>query len=234
MTGMGLKVQLRLLLGSLRRSRSGLAMTEFALSLPLLLTAGLWGAETANMALVHMRISQLAMHIADDAARIGDTSKLNDRKIFETDINDLLLGANIQSGGSLDFFRHGRAIISSLEVDDATGRQFIHWQRCKGRKVVSSSYGNEGTGLTGGFAGMGPPGEEVIAQPGEAVIFVEVSYEYQPLVTGYFVNATTINAVAAFTVRDDRDLTQVYQRDPSDPAIVSRCSVFDDFAIPTP
>ena len=81
---------------------------------------------------------------------------------------------------------------------------------------------------------MGPPGEEVIAQPGEAVIFVEVSYEYQPLVTGYFVNATTINAVAAFTVRDDRDLTQVYQRDPSDPAIVSRCSVFDDFAIPTP
>ena len=57
-------------------SRSGVAMTEFALALPLLLTAGLWGTETAYLSMVHMRVSQLAMHVADNGSRVGDTSTL--------------------------------------------------------------------------------------------------------------------------------------------------------------
>ena len=62
----------------IRKNASGLAMTEFALSLPLLLTAGLYGAETANLVLTHMKISQLASHtcLADGnaAARTRRTS----------------------------------------------------------------------------------------------------------------------------------------------------------------
>ena len=55
---------------------SGTSATEFALALPLLLTAGLYGAETANLALVHMKVNQLAIHVADNASRIGDTSQI--------------------------------------------------------------------------------------------------------------------------------------------------------------
>ena len=150
-----------MVLRKLRGSVSGVAMTEFALSLPLLLTAGLWGVETANLALVHMQVSQVASHIADNGARIGDTSTLEERKIYEADVNDLLLGANIQAGGSLDFFEHGRAIVSSLEVDPDDERQYIHWQRCKGVKIATSSYGAEDDHLVGG---MGPTGEEVAAE----------------------------------------------------------------------
>lgn len=217
----------RAILQSLRHSRSGVAMTEFALSLPLLLTAGLWGVETAHLAMVHMRVSQLAIHMADNGSRIGDTSTLEDRKIYESDLNDLLLGANIQAGDALDFFQHGRAIISSLEVDPETDRQYIHWQRCKGTKVYPSSYGDEGDELA---SGMGPAGEQISAEPGDAVIFVEVAYEYQPLVSARFVGATTIKATSAFMVRDDRDLSQIYQRDPANPDPVSRCSVNDGFS----
>ena len=65
----------------LARNRSGVAMTEFALGAPFLLMAGLWGTEMANYALVNMKIGQLAVHIADNASRIGDTSMLQDRKI---------------------------------------------------------------------------------------------------------------------------------------------------------
>ena len=72
---------LRPLLRRIARSRSGLAMTEFALAAPLLLTAGLYGTEVAWLALTHLKISQTAMHIADNASRIGDTSTLQDRKI---------------------------------------------------------------------------------------------------------------------------------------------------------
>jgi hypothetical protein len=186
------------LLRRLGCDRSGAAMVEFAISLPLVLTAGLYGAETANLALAHMKVSQVAMHLADNASRIGDTSTITDRKIFEADINDLLLGSHMQAGRSLNFYEHGRAIISSLEVFDQTkscqgggcphgssanGKQFIHWQRCKGKKNVASSYGNEWAIVVNG---MGPTGQEVTAEPGGAVVFVEVAYDYQPLVSNRF------------------------------------------------
>jgi hypothetical protein len=227
----------------LARSRSGVAMTEFALSLPFLLTAGLWGTEEANLAITHMRVSQLAIHIADNASRIGDTSALENRKVFESDINDLLLGSNIQADG-LNFYEHGRAIVSSLEVYDPAvhcaasgpcaataatdGDQFIHWQRCKGVKAVDSTYGLEGAVLADG---MGPDGEEVPAQPGIGVNFVEVVYDYQPMIALGFVQNTTIYATASFIVRDSRDLSQVYQRDPSNPDSVASCAVHDGYNV---
>lgn len=82
-------------LRALRRSCSGVAMTEFAMGAPFLLVAGLWGTEMANYALVNMKIGQLAVHIADNASRIGDTSMLQDRKIYEADINDVIYGAHM-------------------------------------------------------------------------------------------------------------------------------------------
>lgn len=207
---------------------SGVALTEFALALPLLLMAGLWGTESANLAITHMRVNQLAIHVADNAARIGDTSTLENRKIYESDINDLLLGSNLQAGG-LDFYDHGRVIISSLETHPDNGNQYIHWQRCKGLKKHNSTYGNAGDGSAISLSGIGPAGQQVTAPPDGAVIFVEVSYDYQPLVSEKFVAAETISAVAAFIVRDDRDLTQIYQRTPLSPDPVATCNVFTTY-----
>ena len=210
---------------------SGLAIIEFALSLPLLIIAGMWGVEVANQAMVQMQVSQLAEQIADNASRIGDTSTLEDRKIYESDIDDLFTGANIQGGSRIDFFDHGRVILSSLEVaPGTTDQQYIHWQRCKGLKHWNSTYGITGDGLNGSFPGMGPSGEEVIAFSGEAVMFVEIAYEYQPLINMYFANHGTMHAIASFTVRDSRDLSQIYQRDPSNPDPVADCSKFDSYS----
>jgi hypothetical protein len=208
---------------------SGIAMTEFALSLPLLFTAGLWGVETANQAIVQMEVSQIAIQIADNASRVGDTSTLEDRRIYESDINDVFQGADVQGGGRLDILEHGRVILSSLEVvPGSEDQQYIHWQRCKGKKHHQSSYGDEGDGLSDAIAGMGPPGEEVFAFEGEAVMFVEVSYDYQPLI-GMFPYLKTMTATAAFNVRDSRDLTEIYQRDPLSPDAISSCTTFDDY-----
>lgn len=208
------------------RCTSGVAMTEFALSLPLLLTAGLWGTETANLAVTQMQVNQLANQVADNASRIGDTSTLENRKIYESDLNDLLYGADVQAGQRLGLYKYGRVIVSSLEVN-ATGKQYIHWQRCKGAKTFTSSYGLEGAGTAGTITGMGPTGEQVAAPPGGAVIFVEIAYDYQPLVGLTFVQGKQITAIATFMVRDSRDLSQIYQRDPLKPSTIARCDVFD-------
>lgn len=219
--------RLRRLLGRLSGNSSGVAMTEFALSLPFMMTAGLWGVELANYALINMRVSQIAMQLADNASRIGDTSNLDNRKIYEADINDLLLGASLQGGNRLEFFEHGRAIISSLEVhpDHDDDRQYIAWQRCMGKKNYDSSYGVEGDGADGSLDGMGPEDEEVIAFEGEAVMFVEVAYDYQALISPTFVGEPEIKSISSFTVRSDRDLSQIYQR-PSASDPVARCDVY--------
>ena len=212
------------------RDTSGVAMTEFALGAPLLLMAGLWGAESANYALVNMRMSQLAIQLADNAARVGDTSTLQNRKIYEADINDVLYGAQLQAG-ELDLYGRGRVIISSLQVDEETDNQFIKWQRCRGVMEAGSSYGDEGDGLDGSLTGMGPAGAEVFAQPNDAVIFVELIYSYRPLVSDRFIGSHEIRAIASFTVRDKRDLTQIYQRDPDSPDQVQTCDTFRGQAV---
>src|SRR6185503_5368438 len=114
-------------------------------------------------------------------------------------------------------YEHGRVIISSLEsfreedhcqdgtcaINTATeGQQFIHWQRCMGQKRWNSNYGVAGEIMPDG---IGPAGEQVSAPAGEAVIFVEVAYDYQPLIGQMFIGNSTIKSISTFMVRDSRD-----------------------------
>ena len=215
---------------ALRSDRSGVALVEFAYSLPLLLILSMGGLELANFAIMNMRISQATMQIADNASRIGDRDTLVAQRIFEGDIEDIFLGIDLEAGKQTALFENGRVIVSSLE-QNAEGGQWIHWQRCMGKKDVRSSYGPEGTGETGtGFAGMGKAGQELEAAPNQAIIFVEVVYDYQPLMTNdyalKYVNARTIRSTSAFNVRGTRDLSQIYQSDP--PVDPRTCDLFED------
>jgi len=215
------------LLRKLLRATSGVAATEFAMMLPFLLGAGLTGLEVGNRVMVQMKIGQLAVQIADNASRIGDQSMLQNRKIYEADINDVLHGAETQGGSGLDLFAHGRVIISSQEVvPDTEDDQYIHWQRCMGAKVHPSSYGAENDGLTSSFAGMGPAGEEIYAFDGDAVIFVEIAYDYQPIFAAPFGFDAQITTTAAYNVRDDRELAQIFQVDSAHPDDVAQCDEY--------
>src|SRR3546814_718543 len=106
--------RLRDLGAGLGRDRSGLALTEFALAAPLVMTLGLYGLEAANMAMVQMRIGQISANLADTSSRIGETSPLSLKRIRESDINDAFEAVRIQ-GGRYDITTHGRVILSSLE-----------------------------------------------------------------------------------------------------------------------
>ncbi|MGB5779526.1 MAG: TadE/TadG family type IV pilus assembly protein [Allopontixanthobacter sediminis] len=214
------------------RDPSAVAMVEFAFVAPILLLLGMAGMELANFAIVKLRLGQAAVHIADNVSRVGDRDILAAQRIFESDLNDLFIGVNLQAGDKLDIYEHGRIIVSSLERN-ADGGQWIAWQRCKGKKNFVSEYGDAGTGASGtGFPGMGRSGEEVTAEAGTAVMFVEISYTYQPLlVNGFtrrFIEPFEMSASAAYNVRNSRDLTGIFQTNPASP--VSDCDTYD--AIP--
>lgn len=203
------------------RDRRATVLIEMGFAIPFLVFVGFAGMEVANLTLVNTRISQIGLSAADNASRIAFGSNLSQPQVRELDINEVFTGVAEQARG-LDFAQHGRIILSSLERN-ADGGQWIHWQRCFGSLDVDSSYGPQGTGATGtDFKGMGPEGSEVTAAAGTAVMFVEISYEYQPLLYGKWLGPKTIRSTAAFNIREGRDLSKVYN--PSPAASVSSCS----------
>lgn len=209
-------------LRDLKRDNSAVALVEFAFAAPLVLGMGMMGTETAYYAVTHMQISQIAMQVADNASRVGE-SALAAQVVTEDDINGTLVGAE-KLGARNGIFENGRVIISSLQ-QNATGGQWIAWQRCRGAKNVQSAFGPEGTGSTGNsFVGMGNPTNPITASAGTAVIFVEVYYDYDPITPFEFFGDTTLNYTAAYNIRDIRDLSGLKQTNPVSP--VASCSTY--------
>jgi hypothetical protein len=222
-------------------ARSGLALMEFALGLPIVLTGGLWGAELTNYAMTHQRLSQVALSLADNASRVGLFSGSGTTQLREVDINDVLEAVR-QQGSGMKLTQNGRVTLSSLE--NSGGTQRIHWQRCIGIKsgtTYDSHYGktlkSDGTTYdpTAGVDtdtssadnsashpgtlapnGMGEAGSAVNAPTDSGVMFVEINYLYTPLVgEGWFSSTRVMRYVASFVVRDNRDFTQVYNPSPT-------------------
>lgn len=219
----------RHLLARLRSDTSGIAMIEFAYSLPVLLALGGYGMEAANLASVNHQISQAALALADNMSRVGATSSLSTQQIRESDVNDGLTGLRRQTP-AIEITNRGRVILSSLQRN-SDGGQWIAWQRCAGTKVVSSAYGGQGTGATGtSFLGMGAPTSRIQAPPGSAVMFVEIFYDYPGLFGTMFLPTRVIRYEASFVVRDERDLTGgpasngIFNPTPTAP--VSSCSSY--------
>lgn len=109
------------LIRSLLTDRRGISVVEFALALPLFLGFCLVGIELANMASVNMRVSQIAINVADNASRLGQTdNSAVTPTVAESDVDSVLLGA-VHQAGALDIQSHGRIVLSSLELDESSG-----------------------------------------------------------------------------------------------------------------
>ncbi|MBV9840695.1 MAG: pilus assembly protein [Sphingomonadaceae bacterium] len=207
-------------LRGLAANSSGIAFTEFALALPVLLTLGLGGLEIAHYALAIQECSQIAMTAADNASRVRIS-------IDETDVNDVLTGAKLV-GTNIGFAANGRIILSDLEQSTSdTTKQWIRWQRCSGAKNVTSSYGTPNAMSSSTMTAMGPTGNQIAATTAPtAVMFVQVSYAYQPLISNIWIGgARTINTTSAFNVRQRTDQT-LYNTSNLSTSQISSCSTF--------
>ncbi len=189
-------------------STSGISMVEFAIILPVILTLGLYGADVARLATTNMRISQIAISVADNASRLGQTDNSGVQPTITESNVDAVLGGAIRDGTSINLATQGRIILSSLEFDPGSDRHYIHWQRCRGSLAVDSNYGPEDPDQTGTeITGMGSGSTRITAQTGQSVMFVEIEYSYTPLFQNPFgTGVTTLRKEAAFITRDDRNL----------------------------
>ena len=180
------------------RDTDGVAMVEFAMVAPVLLILILGGLELSNFALAHMRINQIAMTVADNAGRIPTS-------VDEANIYEVFAGAEVL-GDNLQFEENGRVVLSSLQDNKGYGAdkgQMIHWQRCWGELDIAPAYGEQGKGRNDNSLsiGMGKGADKMTAANNTAVMFVEVTYDYQPLVGPNWIAARRIRHESAFNVR---------------------------------
>jgi hypothetical protein len=209
----------------LRDDNSGLALVEFAVSLPFFMGLTIGGIEVANFASVTMQLNQIAIHTADNAARMGQATVSSLRRVNEVHINDVFEGTLREGDRVALTGAHGyvdpktgvksirgnaRIILSSIEnvapFNAASPRYRIRWQRCAGTaEQYESSYGDVTSAPTAD--GFGPAGKKVRPIAGSAIMMVELQYYYQPKIVNGFARLTdrTISQTASMMVREQRD-----------------------------
>ena len=233
-------------LRAIAADRGGSSLMEFALALPLVFGMGGYGIEMGNLAVTSMKVSQVALTLADNASRIGVNNGQAVFQLREGDLNDVLQGARLMGTG-MQLTTRGRVTVSSLEnvqqSYDNAPVQRIHWQRCVGMMAGNgtstapswdSSYGRatplatagtDSTQANAGVTSTGMGATPVVGAPsGSAVIFVEVNYQYRPLFGTLFTAATKLHYVASFIVRDRRDFSRIWN-----PAPVATASTCDKY-----
>ncbi|WP_237392428.1 TadE/TadG family type IV pilus assembly protein [Aurantiacibacter rhizosphaerae] len=202
-------LKMRATLRNLRRDTQAVSTLEFALILPLFIGLGLTGIELAYMSTVNMQVSQTAISLADNASRLGQTDNSSvTPTVTEADVDSIMSGA-MRQGETYDLMENGRIILSSLEYDDTTGLQYIHWQRCQGDLDRDSMYGDEGINNGLGsktIEGVGLDDSLITAAPGSAVMVAEIYYEHNGILKGTFGETAHFREEAIFAIRDDRNL----------------------------
>ena len=218
----------RRLLRRLSRSRSGVAFLEFALALPIVVPLGLTGTDLSFYAVTQMRLSQAALSLADDASRVGLDTSVGTQQLREVDVNDIFQGLRLQTP-QLNLGEQARVTLTSLE-QNSDGGQWIHWQRCLGKRRGAGwdSQYNDTMGVSGnGFPGVGPASARITAPPASAVMYVEINYEYRPLIPAMFVAKTKLSSNASFVVRDSREL-QSGITNPAPQAAPMTCNLYTE------
>lgn len=209
----------RRLLVRAQRDTAAASAVELGLALPFLMGLALTGAEVVSLAITHVKLNQLAITVADNASRAKQAQVNGAPRFREADANEVFQAAKLQAE-DLDIPNRGRVILSSLQRNTAGG-QWIAWQRCWGKTTWPSRYGTQNTGASGtAFQGMGYATTKMTADASEAIMFVEVAYDYKPFFLGSILSPKVIRKEAALYVRDDRDLTQIY---PSSPSVAATC-----------
>ncbi|MEM7688088.1 MAG: hypothetical protein AAF291_03625 [Pseudomonadota bacterium] len=187
----------------LRAETSGLALIEFAYTLPILVGFGLVGIEFTNVVLAHQKSERVASTLADTVA--GNQVPPNERQI-----RDMFEAVQLISA-PFSFDPEGNviltAVVGAYDEDDEEIQNKIAWQRCVAKDKFKSDIGDEWTTSSDIAEGPGVdlPGEIELAQ-NEMVIIAEVFFPYteivsEEMVEGLLPNSGVFRETAMFRTR---------------------------------
>ncbi len=167
-------------LKSFVRNESGLALIEFAYTLPLFMGAGLVGLEFTNVVLAHQKSERVSSTVADQIAA-------NQIPPSEAQIRDMYRGV-AQISQPFEFAPNGNVIVTAVvgvfDDDDNEVQNKIAWQRCLAKDSFDSGLGTEWTGTNDIADGpsVDLPNDVDLGQ-NQMVIVSEVFFPYKEIVS---------------------------------------------------
>ncbi len=183
---------------SIRHDQQGISIIEFGLAMPVLAVLIVMGLDLTNLVIANHRVRSIAAMTADNASRLRT-------QMSEEFINQLFVGVD-KAGEPIKFKQQGRVILSSIQNNEekkaSKKGQWIRWQRCFGDISVNSAIGPQGTGKNDSDL---PNVDGLTAQPGSAIMFAEVAYDYKPLFPNGLIQPQRIQHKVAYIVRQRTD-----------------------------
>lgn len=174
---------MRQLIGRLFGDRQGIAASEFALILPILVLFSGGTIEYSRLILLTQKLQSGSFILADLAAR--------DKTLSEDQLDNIFLAID-QIIQPFDFVADGKAFVTSIGVDSSNS-VVVNWQRDgEGALVATSEVGSEGGSAT-------LPDDLGIVE-GETIIAAEVFYSFTPLF-GIGLSPRVIHRVSYFKPR---------------------------------
>ena len=158
-------------------SKSGAAMVEFALALPILILLSLGGFEVTRHILIQQKISKTVSSMSDLVARSKSISTTELDQMFQA-VPHLMEPYNKSSD---------LVVIISSVANYGSGPVVTWQQKGGGTKTTASNIG-----MTGGSASL--PAGFTLAN-NENTIVAEIFYDYKPAVASNIVGASTIYKV---------------------------------------
>ncbi|MBL4906625.1 MAG: pilus assembly protein [Sneathiella sp.] len=155
------------------KDNSALAMMEFALLLPLLLTLGLGGFEVARFALLMQKLDRITATFSDLIAR--------EESLSVAELDNLFDATNFLAA-PFDFNANGMIVVTSVEGRDGQAPLVIG-QRSQGNITGGVSQ----VGIDGGSATLPAvftsAGGQTLEED-EGLIITEIFFDYQPYIAG--------------------------------------------------
>lgn len=166
-------------------SKDGLAVVEFGLMLPVLMTLFYASIELTRYVLVTQKVEKLAHTVSDVTAQSSTVTKTS---------LDQVMAAASDVMKPFDLNTNGRVIVSSLYKAAGAADATISW-RYEGGGTLSeiSKFGAVGAKPTMPVAFAFDDKENIIA--------AEVYYQFSPLLTNQFFGTTTVYRVAFYKPR---------------------------------
>jgi Flp pilus assembly protein TadG len=175
---------LRALLSRFIRSTRGVVAVEFALSAPLFVLLLLGMAEIGRYELLHLKLANSAMNVADLIAR-GERASRAEIALIGDVMPSML--SPFETDARL------RLIVSGVTQDAGQTNPQVAWRTGTGAATLGASR----IGAEGATAAV--PADLVVID-GEALIVTEVYYDYEPWLLG-IVPGRTLYDVAYFRPR---------------------------------
>lgn len=168
------------------RAQAGLAVVEFAIALPVLMTLFYGTIEVTRFILITQKVEKLAHTVSDVTAQSQTVTIAS---------LDQVMAATSDIMDPYDMGSNGKVFVSSLYRAAGTSNATVNWRYTGGGTLsgVSSQLGSVGStpSMPAGFT----------FDERENVIAAEVFFRFSPLISNQFFGTTTVYRVAFYKPR---------------------------------